>query len=84
MSSKLNIPLQNKTEITQRHNGRRHKSKATEKWWSQSQATNSLDLRTPCLAMQSAMQLLSRKIWEKVIELVAPSRAEHGVAATLD
>jgi hypothetical protein len=64
MSSKLNIPLQNKTDITQRHNGRRHKSKATEKWWSQSQATNSLDLRTPCLAMQ----LLSRKIWEKVIE----------------
>jgi len=58
-----------KTKITQRHSGRRHKSKAIEKKrCSQSQATKSLDLCTPCLAMQSAMQLLSRKIWEKVIE----------------
>ena len=35
----------------------------------QNQAMKSLDLRTPCLAIQSARLLLSRYTWEKVIEL---------------
>jgi len=34
----------------------------------QNQAMKSLDLRTPCLAIQSARPLLSRYTWEKVIE----------------
>ena len=34
----------------------------------QNQAMKSLDLRTPCLAIQSARLLLSRYTWEKVIE----------------